>query len=232
MFSIRVSWLLNRSNPSEIYSPQFFAGQRDGSRSSADVIATMVLEDTGAKSVIDVGCGVGTWAAAFMTLGCEVLGIDGDYVERQALHIPADRFRPTNLNRPPPEGVSKFDLAVSLEVAEHLDPSTEEDFLSFLTSLAPAILFSAAIPGQGGKGHVNERWQSHWVHKFKQRGFACHDTIRQRVWNDGRVKPWYAQNTFLFVKDGAPIHSHLPLDVVHPKTFMKNHRLRRKLFAK
>lgn len=223
--------LLGRSTSDTTYSQEFFSGQQDGSRASADVIASLVLAETGAKSVVDVGCGVGTWAAAFRANGCTVLGIDGDYVPRDDLHIPADLFRPIDLNHPPAaDEIGLFDLAVSLEVAEHLHPSSELSFLDFLTSLAPQILFSAAIPGQGGKGHINERWQSHWIGDFAKRGFVCRDVIRPQVWKDDRVKHWYAQNAFLFVKADQPVLSSFPLDVVHPRTFMRNHRRRKELF--
>jgi SAM-dependent methyltransferase len=224
--------VFGRSKINSTYSQEFFDGQQGGSRASADVIVPMIIAETGAKTVVDVGCGTGTWAAAFKENGCEVLGIDGDYVPRRSLQIPEKLFRPVDLNNPPPaDEIGKFDLAVSLEVAEHLDPSNGPKFVDFLTSLAPTILFSAAIPGQGGKGHVNERWQSRWIADFAERGFAYRDIIRPRIWDDGRVKPWYAQNAFLLAKSGEAATSEMPLDVVHPRTFMRTHRHRKQLFS-
>jgi SAM-dependent methyltransferase len=173
--------------------------------------------------VVDVGCGVGTWAMAFKDRGCNVIGLDGDYVREEDLYISPDEFRAVDLNHPPTGELGTFDLAVSLEVAEHLKPSSEARFLDFLASLAPSILFSAAIPGQGGKGHFNEQWQSHWIAEFHSRGMACLDVVRPEVWNNPAVKPWYAQNTFLFSRADKDEMA-MPADVIHPGTFMRAHK--------
>jgi hypothetical protein len=69
-----------------------------------------------------------------------------------------------------------------------------------LTEAAPVILFSAALPGQGGTHHVNERWPGYWRDWFAGRGFVRLDPIRPRVWRDRRVEWWYQQNVYLFVK--------------------------------
>ena len=96
-----------------------------------------------------------------------------------------------------------FDLAVALEIAEHLPDSAAECFVESLTGLAPAVLFSAAIPGQGGTGHLNERWPEYWSRLFAAAGFDPIDALRPRIWHDERVEVWYAQNTFLYVARGA-----------------------------
>ena len=103
-----------------IYSTQFFAGQVGGSARSAAVVVPLVLSLLTVRSVIDVGCGVGPWAAEFMARGIEdVWGVDGDYVDRAQLRIPKDRFTPRDLTKPL-QFDRTFDLAVCLEVAEHL----------------------------------------------------------------------------------------------------------------
>ncbi len=213
----------------ELYSPDFYALQQVGSRNSANVIVPLVIEIVQPRNVVDVGCGVGTWAAEFLAHSIDARGIDGEYVRQQDLQIPAEKFSAINLNDPPPAGeIGQFDLAVCLEVAEHLDATASQKLLDFLTDLAPSVLFSAAIPGQGGRNHVNERWQSHWIERFQNLGFACHDVIRSKVWGNPNVRPWYAQNIFLFSKNVpkplAEPQAALPFDLVHPETFRRRRK--------
>ncbi len=94
-----------------------------------------------------------------------------------------------------------FDLVVSLEVAEHLPPESAPAFVGSLARLGPAVLFSAAIPYQGGEHHLNEQWPDYWAELFEQNGFVAIDCVRRNVWSDERVLYWYAQNTLLFVRE-------------------------------
>lgn len=182
------------------YQPEFFDGFTDDSRRSADAVVPIVKALVEPRSVVDVGCGMGTWLAAWRSAGVDdVLGLDGDYVRREQLQIPAERFRAADLASPPALE-RRFDLATSLEVAEHLPPEASDAFVDALCRYAPAVLFGAAIPSQGGTHHVNERWQSDWMARFAARGYVAIDALRHRVWTDSRVSWWYAQNTLLYVE--------------------------------
>lgn len=208
------------------YSSEFFKQQQDGSYESARRVLPHVIELVSPRSVVDVGCGVGTWLAAARGLGvADVLGVDGAYVDPDMLRIPPDRFRPLDLTRRFALDRT-FDLAISLEVAEHLPEASAGTFVLSVTQLAPVILFSAAVPGQGGESHVNEQWQSWWVARFRQCGFEAVDCIRSRIWSDAAVEWWYAQNILLMVRaDHLRVSSRLQqeqarglnaFDVVHP----------------
>lgn len=207
-----------------VYDSRFFAGQSSGSRASADCVASIVCDLLSVSSVVDVGCGVGTWLAAFKQQGASrVLGFDGDYVSRSDLQIEQREFEPRDL-RQPLRLEGRFDLAISLEVAEHLPASRGPSLVDELVSAAPAVLFSAAIPRQGGTGHINERWQDYWAGLFAERGFRTIDCVRTAVWDDARVEPWYAQNAILYVAPEVELAdpgSRLPLSVVHPRVFLK-----------
>jgi hypothetical protein len=129
----------------------------------------------------------------------EVLGIDGDYVDPSQLRIEAGELLVRDLGRP--IGIERrFDLALCLEVAEHLPEARADGFVADLVALAPAVLFSAAIPFQGGTGHLNEQWPEHWAGRFAAHGYLVLDCVRPRVWNDPGVEFWYAQNTLLYVE--------------------------------
>jgi SAM-dependent methyltransferase len=186
--------------PSDHYTKSFYEEHRNGAIRSAEVMVPLVLELLPARSVVDVGCGDGSWLAVFRKLGVdEILGVDGEYVDRSLLQIPQDRFQALDLTKP--FGLGRvFDLAVSLEVAEHLPAGCAPVFVECLTRLAPFVLFSAAIPFQGGEHHVNEQWPDKWAELFKEHGYLPVDFIRKQVWKNAAVEWWYAQNTLLFVR--------------------------------
>lgn len=157
-----------------------------------------LIELVSPHSVVDVGCGDGSWLLAFSRRGIEdIVGIDGPWIAPRLLKIPSDRFRRMRLNEPVRLD-RRFDLAVSLEVAEHLPQDRAGAFVSELCALAPCVLFSAAIPGQGGEGHVNEQWPRYWAEHFRSCGYLAVDHFRFMIWNDPNVAWWYRQNLLLF----------------------------------
>jgi SAM-dependent methyltransferase len=161
----------------------------------------LVLEIVGpVRSVVDVGCGLGTWPRAFNESGiADAWGIDGSHVDSARLLIPVDKFLKRDLSQPLKLD-RQFDLVVSLEVAEHLPSDAAETLVESLTRLGSLVLFSAAIPFQGGTKHLNEQWPQYWSKIFEEKGFSLIDCIRRKVWGNPRVQPCYAQNTLLFVK--------------------------------
>jgi SAM-dependent methyltransferase len=200
-----------------MYNSTFFDEVARGTRESAQVVVPMLNELVRPASVLDVGCATGTWLAEWSRAGAtDVLGIDGDYVDRSALQIPAGNFAPVDLQQPFSLGRT-FDLVQTLEVAEHLSAARADAFVESLARHGDVILFSAAIPGQGGTHHVNEQWPSYWAEKFERAGYTAYDLVRPRIWHDTRVQFWYRQNMLLFARgrvfDGAAAR----LDLVHPE---------------
>jgi SAM-dependent methyltransferase len=213
------------------YTPDFYRSHRDGSRRSAEAIVPIVLDLVQPRSVIDVGCGLGAWLAVFREHGVEdVWGVDGSYVDRRLLQIPPERFLPADL-RHPVRLPRRFDLVVSVEVAEHLPADCAATFVESLTALGSVVLFSAAIPYQGGVDHVNEQWPEYWAARFAEHGYVAIDYIRPRVWRDEGVEWWYAQNALLYAErehvEGEPrlraareATQLQPLSVVHPRKYL------------
>lgn len=213
------------------YTDEFFGTHEAASHQSAEIVIPIVLNLVPVNSVIDVGCGTGAWLSVFRQLGvADVWGADGDWVNLQRLLIPRDRFLPVDLTQPLLLN-RNFDLVVSLEVAEHLPPEVAETFVGSLTKLGRVVLFSAAIPFQGGTLHLNERWPDYWVELFKNRGYEVIDCIRRHVWSDSRVDWWYAQNTLLFAEAQYVQENKLltmerertrqsQLSVVHPRHYL------------
>jgi len=179
------------------YDEAYFDEQVDGSLRSARVVVPLVVDRVKPRSVIDVGCGSGAWLRAFKENGVSrVRGIDN--ARYSGLLIDSSEFDEVDLKQPF-RGELQYDLAISLEVAEHLPSQVSTDFVSSLTALAPVILFSAAIPGQGGVCHINEQWPSYWQELFRNCGYRRLDPIRAHIWNDNRVEWYYRQNLFVYV---------------------------------
>lgn len=201
--------------------PRYVHDSETHNRRAARRVVPWIMERLSPGTVIDVGCGLGTWAAVFREHGCEVLGLDGDCVPIDLLDIPRDRFREVDLEgeiSPP----GRFDLAVCLEVAEHLAEDAAPRLIDLLTSASDTILFSAAVPGQGGDNHVNERWPAYWQALFRQRGFGFEDDVRWAFWDDEDVDWWYRQNMFLVRRGADPATGAPP--VVHPGLLAKKVR--------
>jgi SAM-dependent methyltransferase len=209
------------------YDRAFFDSHAAGTAASADRIVPLLVDWFRPASVLDVGCAQGAWLKAFADRGvADYFGLDGDYVDRAGLLIPADRFRAADLSDPPALG-RRFDLVTCLEVAEHLPEAAADRFVRFLTAHAEVVAFSAAVPGQGGTYHVNERWPSYWRDRFAAVGYEVFDPVRPRVWADPAVEVWYRQNLFVYATPAAAARFHevltaapgWPLDLVHPDLF-------------
>lgn len=180
------------------YDHQFYADLEHTALPSARRIVPLLLEWLPVRSVVDVGCGDGSWLSVFRERGVRVLGLDGPWVDTGQLKIPGDCFRRCRVDRQ--LGLAeRFDLAISLEVAEHLPPERAAGFVAELCAAAPAVLFSAAVPDQGGTHHLNEQWPAYWADHFGAAGFRPVDAIRPRFWEDPAVCWWYRQNCLLFV---------------------------------
>jgi SAM-dependent methyltransferase len=199
------------------YNSTFFETQREASLRSAKIVVPLVSELVQPRAVVDVGCGVGTWLSLFKDYGADrILGIDGAYVDSSSLLIPGDCFRAVDLNRPVALD-EKFDLAVCLEVAEHISKTSAEGLIRFLVNLAPVILFSAAVPMQGGTHHINEQWPAYWAALFRRFGYTRIDAVRKLIWKNPQVAWWYRQNVFLFVREDS-ISSYAGLNEARSET--------------
>lgn len=191
-------------------------------------IVPLIMEMLNPKSVVDVGCGLGTFLRVFKEFGVgKVLGLDGKWCNKTLLfqNIDAEDFLETDLE----DRINlaeRFDLAISLEVAEHLHPERAHSFVEDLTRLSDNILFAGAIPNQGGDHHVNEQWLEFWADIFSKHEYKSYDVLRPLLWNNKNIYFWYKQNMILFVKDGSEtevfkrMKPNIIPDIVHPELFL------------
>ena len=152
------------------------------------------------RSVADFGCGYGGWLSVWRDAGMSITGLDGPYVDCSQLLIDPEYFHAVDLAKPIDLG-RRFDLVQSVEVAEHLPAAKAPQFVTTLTVHGPCVLFSAAVPGQGGENHVNEQPLAYWRALFRERGFIAIDYLRPLIRNDADTEPWYRYNTILYVAE-------------------------------
>jgi hypothetical protein len=127
------------------------------------------------------------------------------------------------------EIVEKYDLCISLEVAEHISEIKAKDFIDTLCKASNVVLFSAAIKHQGGTNHINEQWQSYCIKLFESNGYECFDIFREAIWQNEAVNSCYRQNIFLFVnRTSESVSQNIqkikvkPItNTVHPKLYEK-----------
>ena len=183
------------------YDKDFFAELEDGSYLSAKKILPLVQDVFNPSSVLDIGCGVGYWLQVWKEdlKVDDILGIEGTYMTNELFRIDtkylktADLKLPLNLSR-------KYDLVMSMEVAEHIPGNCADIFIDNLVKAGNIILFSAAIIGQIGTYHINEQMPEYWAKKFLSRDYVPVDYLRPKIWNDPQIQYWYRQNTLLFIR--------------------------------
>lgn len=170
------------------------------------------------QSLLDVGCGNGTWLKAAFEFGIpEVFGVDGVEVSSEDLHIDRDFIKIQDLTKHWDLN-KKFEVVICLEVAEHLDKTHADSLIASIVKHGETIYFSAACPGQPGQHHVNCQWPEYWQHLFNEHGYVCEDIARWKMWDNSRIERWYRQNLFVAKNNPenagqeARIHS-----VVHPE---------------
>jgi SAM-dependent methyltransferase len=215
------------------YSRTWFERRKSRALESARIVLPLVTEIIEPTSVVDLGCGTGSRLDVARDIGIEdVLGLDTPDVDVSTLEIPASQFVTHDLATQPNLG-RRFDLALCLEVGEHLAPESAEVLCDSLVALSPVVLFSAAVPGQGGTDHRNEQWPEYWAARFAERGYRAHDVLRAKVWRDNRVRYFYAQNMILYVCTSyadcfpqlPPPDLEPPLPLVHPQLLARTQRL-------
>jgi hypothetical protein len=215
------------------YNNDFYSEVTENAINNSRIIVPLVLKILPPiNSVVDFGCGEGAWLSVFLENGVkEILGIDGPWINKDKLKINRDNFIETNFEK----GISlerKYDLAVSLEVAEHLPLKVSKFFIDSLTKSSDFIMFSAAVPFQGGTNHINEQWPDYWNALFNENGYIAIDCIRSKIWNNKKLSYIYKQNIVMYARKEAAYKVNMagpdfgnqpqPLSLVHPDLYVQD----------
>lgn len=177
--------------------------EKDHNLNEPQQLVPVFLQFFDPVTVCDIGCGVGNFLSVFKSLGKDVMGFDGPWANREIVskYLSDSEFQIVDFELGFPPVSKRFDLALCLEVAEHIRESKADDLIAFLTKLSDNIIFSAAIPFQGGDNHINERWESYWEEKFNNFGFFKYDLIRHKIWHNKNIQWWYRQNIVVYSKN-------------------------------
>ncbi|HKW18383.1 MAG TPA: methyltransferase domain-containing protein [Terriglobales bacterium] len=210
---------MSKDTAGRYYTAKFYRELTSAQESAREVLP-IIFRVIKPATIVDIGCGTGHWLAAAHELGVtNIFGVDGLWVDKAELAIPATNFSARDLATPLDLG-RRFDLALCFEVAEHLPETAARTLVQGLCTAADIVAFSAAIPGQGGRHHLNEQWPAYWAALFREFRYDCFDYLRPRIWNNPRVAWYYAQNSLIFVRSGVG-HSFgqptEPMSLVHPE---------------
>lgn len=228
-----MAWIGRKRTEQVSYPATFFSERKSTALASAGEIVPWVLEKLDVNSVVDVGCGTGSWLSTFIQQGVnDVVGLDGPWVPEKDLEICHSKFVAVDFTKLETLRLNRrFDLVICLEVAEHLPAAHAAEFIDRLVELGPCILFSAAVPQQGGVGHYNEQWPCYWIDHFSRHRYLCADVVRGAFWDNPSVAAWYPQNAFFFVsKEAASKYSYLRTNaenslagksVIHPRLYQQ-----------
>ncbi|WP_280570269.1 hypothetical protein [Chromohalobacter sp. 296-RDG] len=210
------------------YKDQFYEQRDRKTRKSAGEILGTIWPHIDIKNVLDIGCGVGTWLDVANKMGAlNATGLEGPWVKNQETYVDKNKITLIDFeNLELDLSEQEIDLTIWLEVAEHLTQEASDDIISKLRHSSQTVLFSAAIPGQGGRGHINEQWQSHWIDCFRRNGYIPYDYLRKIIWTNEDIPFWYRQNIFLFsrteiesLNDCKITGEHRLANLVHPALF-------------
>ena len=201
---------------------------KESTRYAATAVRAILEQWFDFQSILDLGCGTGNWLHCLSTGSNRTIqGLEMEIFDDATLSIPSslilhlDLGRHVNLHR-------RFDLALCLEVAEHLDPACASTIVENCVRHSDIVLFSAALPGQQGLRHLNERPAEYWEDLFARHDYAVLDRIRPLIWNDPQIPIWYRQNLLLYARRSSEVFPGIdarsratarpmPLSLVHPE---------------
>jgi len=188
----------------------------------AEHIVPFIIKLFNPSNVADIGCGTGHFLKAFIDAGIkDVTGVEGPWLDTSKLVIEKDLVMIKDLEKPF-DLQRRFDLVLCLEVAEHLSKNSAEQLVEVLTSHSDVIIFSAAVPEQGGQNHINEQWIEYWQAIFDKHGYKLYDIIRPYIWNIPDIYWWYRQNIIVCIHSSSALQfkTNPVNNYIHPELYL------------
>lgn len=168
-------------------------------------IGAAIFELFHPKSILEFGCGDGNLTRVLQKEGISITALDGfsqpDFSKfRNISFHKLDLNNVETVNNFIKTNGKKYDLAICMEVAEHLKPEVSENLIEWLASSADRVIFSASVTMQGGEGHINCRNRLFWNDLFEKKSFFLNDVIRKSIRKFPDVGIWYRLNTLVYEK--------------------------------
>ena len=187
----------------DIYSPKYYQTLVEPyARRSVPQMAKSIVETFHPASAIDIGCGSGALLVALRKLGVRrLIGLDSSEAGLDIARARGLDVRKFDITTNRWSGKEQLDLAVSMETAEHLPKDAADRYVALLCSLAPVVIFTAAHPGQGGIGHLNEQPPEYWTELFRAHGFQLLEkTVAdwQSAWTAAGFSNFSPRNLMVF----------------------------------
>ncbi|HEV7804338.1 MAG TPA: methyltransferase domain-containing protein [Solirubrobacteraceae bacterium] len=183
---------------SDLYTQEYFDGLRWRVDSSVAAVVPAIIELFAPSSALDLGCGDGRWTLALAGRGVRTRGIDTAGVSRD--EHPLATFEYGDLTAAAPGAYGRADVCLCLEVVEHLHEGDADAVVALIASCSDVVIFSAATPGQGGTGHLNEQLHEFWIGRFAQSGFVADPEWRGTFAGNDQIAPWYRANMIVFTR--------------------------------
>jgi SAM-dependent methyltransferase len=170
---------------------------------SAKIVTDFLFQLFKPKSVVDIGCGTGLLLKHFRNKGCEILGYEGKWINTELIeeNISNNMVKIIDFENLEKNNIVKHDLCLCLEVAEHVSSKQAENFVKFISQHSNLLIFSAAIPNQGGVNHINEQWSDYWDSKFLKLGYVKYDILRPILWSQENITWPHKQNMVVYLHE-------------------------------
>lgn len=157
-----------------LYNKEFFEWHLKYAREYSIKTMDYYCQKYKPTSVIDFGCGIGSYLESAYSNGIgDLKGYD--IGKRYAEPFIPEHLLPFIHERDCTEPIfldMRYDLVISFETIEHIDPKGTNGFLNNLVwalNVNGRLLFTGAPPEQDGCGHINCHTREYWLNEFSKR---------------------------------------------------------------
>lgn len=194
--------ILGLNDLKTLYDAEFYNFSKEEVSKFVSSFVDIIIKEFNPKSVADIGCGIGLYVNEFDKRGVEAVGYDGspyaikNSVTRKGLLKIGDIRKNLNFDK-------KYDIVLSIEVAEHIPTKCSDIFVNTLTKCSDVIILTAAQKGQGGTDHINEQPRYFWIKKFEKKNFNFNKSLSEKLSFKMKEKgvPWWIHgNLMIFQK--------------------------------
>lgn len=176
-----------------------FEGIKEEETPFAKNLSTWIKRNFDGKKIIDLGCGPGIYVDEMVNLGLNATGYEPD---TRTL-----KYSKNVRNKSLFEVEDPSDLVIFMEVAEHIPSDRNDEIVeSIFRNMKDdgVLIWTAAVPGQGGDGHINCQTKDFWLKKLEKAGLVNDEEIQENLLNfvksDPNTMGWFLNNLIVMKK--------------------------------